>query len=449
MSDCFVHELELEVYEEERSILNTRFISGAMLYNGCLQECLKRCQLMQQSQEYQKARRLPKQTAERKQLFRKAIERHGFDEYKIHRWLTQYLKTFPFYEHLDSTICQKLASRAFIATRDFSVGLRGRPRFKNTKRMRSLEGKSNATGIRFKEGMILWKGLKLKPIYDLKDPDGVEAHALSCRIKYVRMIRKTVKGKIYYFAQLILEGKPLSTKTTLDAVVGIDLGPSTVAVVSENDASLSMITPMRDKSSRRLQRKIARSRELHKITTHRARKLYSNLAEVKRKEAMTRKKMLGKKVNEILAFGNIIKIEKLSYKAFQRCFGKSVGRHAPGMFVEKLRHRAENAGGKFIEINPYKTRLSQVCHGCGREEKKPLSQRLHRCPCGIEMQRDLYSAFLAVHVAEDHLDRSQAQDAWPGAQALLRQAVSRCQETARDEPELVRFGLKKTELFAC
>ncbi len=443
MSDSFVLELQLQVFEKEASILDKRFISGGMLYNGCLQECLKRCDLMKQSQQYQKARKLPKKSPERSKLFKEAKELYKFNEYKIHVWLTEYLKTFPFSQHLDSTVCQTIASRAFAAVKDYSLSVKGKPRFKKVKRMRSLEGKSNVTGIRFKDGFILWKGLKLTPLYDVKDKYGVEAHGLSCRIKYVRLIRRTVKEKVCYFAQLILEGKPLCKKPPQDAVVGIDLGPSTVAVVSENGASLSMITPMKDKSSKTLQRKISRSREVHKKTTKRASKLYKNLAEIKRKEAAMRKRMLGEKVNEISAFGNIIKIEKLSYKAFQRCFGKSVGRHAPGMFVEKLRRRAENAGGKFIEISPYKTKLSQVCHGCGHAEKKPLSQRFHTCSCGIEMHRDLYSAYLAIHVKEDYLDRSQAQEAWPGAQALLWQAVSRCKETARDKHELIRFGLRR------
>jgi transposase len=252
-----------------------------------------------------------------------------------------------------------------------------------------------------------------------------------------------IKEKVCYLAQLVLEGKPMCKKASPEAVVGVDLGPSTVAVVSENGATLSMITPMKDKSSKALQRKIARSRESHETMTTRAKKLYREFAEVKRKEAATRKRVLGEKANEILAFGNTIKIERLSYKAFQRCFGKSVGRHAPGMFVEKLHHKADKAGGKFIEINTYKTKLSQVCHGCNHEEKKPLNQRFHACTCGIEMHRDLYSAFLAVHVKDNHLDRSQAQDAWPCAQVLMWQAVSRCKETAKDEHEFVRFGFRR------
>ena len=38
------------------------------------------------------------------------------------------------------------------------------------------------------------------------------------------------------------------------------------------------------------------------------------------------------------------------------------------MFVEKLRRKAENAGGKVEDINTYRTKLSQACH-CGKNKK--------------------------------------------------------------------------------
>lgn len=45
-----------------------------------------------------------------------------------------------------------------------------------------------------------------------------------------------------------------------------------------------------------------------------------------------------------LRTGDIIKLEKLSYRAFQKLFGKSVGNRAPGMFVSHLVNKAERAG---------------------------------------------------------------------------------------------------------
>jgi len=66
-----------------------------------------------------------------------------------------------------------------------------------------------------------------------------------------------------------------------------------------------------------------------------------------RKQTTHRKTQHGRLVNIILQIGNHIKTEQLSYKAFQKVFGKSVGLRASGLFVEKLKRKAENAGGKW------------------------------------------------------------------------------------------------------
>jgi len=51
--------------------------------------------------------------------------------------------------------------------------------------------------------------------------------------------------------------------------------------------------------------------------------------------------------------------------------------------------------------------------------KKPLSQRRHTC-CGIDMQRDLYSAFLAkcIDVNTNSLDIARARLLWPGLEPV-------------------------------
>jgi putative transposase len=84
-----------------------------------------------------------------------------------------------------------------------------------------------------------------------------------------------------------------------------------------------------------------------------------------------------------------------------------------------------------IEFPTGATKLSRVCHGCGAIEKKRLSQRIHRCDCGVEMQRDLYSAFLARCVGDDGLLHvGLARERWPGAEPLLRAAWSEATQPA-------------------
>jgi hypothetical protein len=153
------------------------------------------------------------------------------------------------------------------------------------------------------------------------------------------------------------------------------------------------------------------------------------LAELWRRYAARRKNALGKLANEILVHGTTIKIEALSYKVWQKHWGKSMGRGAPGMLVAMLRRKVEQCGGQLLEFPTKDTKCSQFCHGCGTYKKKPLCQRVHTCPCGVgPLDRDIYSAFLAYHVdlASRTLDMGAAQAAFATLQcgAVAIQAQS-------------------------
>ena len=84
-----------------------------------------------------------------------------------------------------------------------------------------------------------------------------------------------------------------------------------------------------------------------------------------RKLAAHRKSLHGRLVHEIVAVGTTIITEKLSYRAWQKQFGKSVGLRAPGMFIELLRRTVASTGGTLVEVPTRTTKLSQFCHGCG------------------------------------------------------------------------------------
>ena len=107
-----------------------------------------------------------------------------------------------------------------------------------------------------------------------------------------------------------------------------------------------------------------------------------------------------------------------------RC--RSVRDRAPGMLVETIRRKAASAGGEHLyEYNPNTTALSQTCL-CGDRKKKPLKQRVHRCGCGVTEHRDLFSAYLGLHVRRgtdglDRLDLEAANTVW-----LHRQDIDGC-----------------------
>jgi len=461
-SDSFVLELPLKVNPAQERQLLVRLDCARQLYNACLSEALRRLTLMRQSRAWREAILIKKGKAKTESfsLLNKSFE---FREYDLHAFAVSTKNSCHIGDHLDVNTCQKIATRVFKAVQEYAFGNRGKPRFKGWNQLISAEGKCNTSGIRYRDNNILWSGLKLPVMLDMKDKHGVQAHALECRIKYLRIVCRKLSGKNRFYAQLIQEGKPKVKHAVSEGVVGLDLGPSTIAAVSGTEAFLepfcAELSPIQ-KNIRTIQRRLDRSRRACNPEAFRENgtikpgvrlvksKAYlrdqSTLYELHRRLAAYRKCLQGRLVNRVLAMGNTINLEKLSYRAWQRNFGKSVGFRAPGMFVSILRRKAESAGGTVNEF-PVQNRLSQTCHNCGEVKKKPLSQRWHSCSCGIHAQRDLYSAYLAAHVGGYGLDIRQAQSAWPGAEPLLRHAVSRCNQTVIGKVRFASFGLNRSQ----
>ena len=419
---------------------------------------MRRLRLVKQSKLYQNAKKIKGNKKERSAAFALANKTCNYSEYDLHAFATIARHSW-IGEHIDSNTAQKLATRAFNASQKVAFGLAKKVRFKGKNQLDSLEGKANTTGIRWLNQALVWGKLKLQPY--LKGNDPVILHGLSSRIKYVRLVRRRLNKKTRYYAQLICEGQPfVKPKNQIGSgVVGLDIGPSTIAIVGEHEARLNLFAwelKSQEKQIRRLQRRMERSRRANspenyhsdfvdskgrkkKGTVKKGSKKWNDSkaykvartakANLERKLAAHRKSSHGRLAHEIMKLGDIIKLEKLSYRAFQKLFGNSVVKRAPGEFVSRLKRLAESAGATVVEFSTHTTKLSQTCHRCGVIKKKSLSTRVHKCNCGVICQsRDVtcnvstYSAFLASFVDNNLLQVDLANIAWSGAQALLMAA---------------------------
>ena len=65
---------------------------------------------------------------------------------------------------------------------------------------------------------------------------------------------------------------------------------------------------------------------------------------------------------------------------------------APGMLLQFLEYKAEEAGIPFIKLDTRKVKPTQRCAACGAVAKKGLKDRVHRCACGHEDDRDANAA---------------------------------------------------------
>ena len=80
-------------------------------------------------------------------------------------------------------------------------------------------------------------------------------------------------------------------------------------------------------------------------------------------------------------------------------FGKSLGVHSPGKFMEVLKYKCELLNIEYKEIDSYKIKASQFNHVSGEYKKPKLSER-SKFIGGHKVQRDLYSAFLIKNTDE-------------------------------------------------
>jgi len=161
----FVHELPLIVSPGQEKQLLIRLDQARQLYNACLGETLRRLDLMRQSVLWQKARKIDIEDKKaRTAAFALAKNTYSFSEYDIHAFAGKIKKSCSIKDHLDAFTCQKIATRAFKTVSLYMFEVLGKPRFKGFNQLVSVEGKSNASGIRWKNDYVIWSKLKLTPI---------------------------------------------------------------------------------------------------------------------------------------------------------------------------------------------------------------------------------------------------------------------------------------------
>lgn len=449
-SPSFILELPLVVQPAAERILLGRFEAGRRLFNAVLDEALKRLALMRQSKAWQATRTMPK-GKERTAAFKDCSTRFGFSEYALHSVATAHKNAAGFADRLGAHETQKIGTRVWKSVSEYAFGARGRPRFKGRNRpLHSLEGKNNVAGIRWNAdtGCITWGKLVLPVRLPSKDQDPYVHAALKAGTKYCRLVWRMEHGKCRWFVQLVQSGTAPAKYDFLSSgqVVGLDVGPSNIAIVADEAVAIESFAPgvvQPWQHQRRLQRALDRSRRATNPgnynkngTAKKGRRTWNKskryldlqrqIAEVERQLAATRKKEHGELAHNILGLGNLIQTETLSYKAFQKMYGRSVKVRAPGMFIERLTRKAESAGGKLIELNTRSLRMSQYDHVSDSCTKKPLSQRWHRLggssDANVIVQRDCYSAFLAKHATEDGHSSSRLAEGWAVAEPLLERA---------------------------
>lgn len=439
--------LKTEKYQED--ILNKRFEIGRHIYNSLVNVTQKRYKEMIKTKKYRNL--LSSLTGDKKTdkpIWKQIDEmrkQFSLSEYSFHEDVKLMQKHFK--DNIDSFTAQKIATELWRSYDKLFYGNGKKVYYKKFGELNSLEGKSNKTGIRFKDDMIIWNGLKIPVVVDYDNY--YEYQAMQSNICYCRIVRKFIRNKYKFYVQIVFKGNPpIKVDAETGEIrhyigngdVGIDIGTSTIAISSQSDVKILELADRVqniENQKQKLLRKMDRSRRAtnpnnynedgtikkqgnKKVVWNKSnhyKKYQNELKELYRKQADIRKYQHECLANYIISLGNKIYVEKMNFTGLQRRakntekndkgkfkrkkrFGKSLANKAPSMLLAIIDRKLKYFGEELIEINTYEAKASQFNHFDETYTKKSLSQRWNDFN-GLKIQRDMYSAFLIMNIADD------------------------------------------------
>lgn len=224
----------------------------------------------------------------------------------------------------------------------------------------------------------------LKAIKDWTCSDEISSEHDFGTLKTCQIVR-TPSGK--WHCCLTCSGVPKEPQAKTDKSIGIDLGVKNLIAFSDGN---KISNP---KHFKKTQRKLAAAqRRLAALSNRDSRRPQAKLkvARIHEKTSNQRKDFYHKISKDLVKRFDKIALEKLNIKEMTKSNWRNLNREiqnaAWGELVHMLTYKAENAGKEIVLVDPRNT--SKMCSACGVLVDKTLSIRIHKCECGLEMDRD-------------------------------------------------------------
>lgn len=312
-----------------------------------------------------------------------------FDQQKE---LPELKQVFPEYRNINAQSLQENLRKLDRAYKSFfrrvSKGeTPGFPRFKSLQRFsgwsytqtgwKLLDSKLNLTGI----GAIKFRG----------------------KSKYTNPKTLTISRKNNkWYACLTYECEPKRSKGT--SKIGLDWGLQTFVTTIDTFGNTNKIKqPKELKKSLKKLKVLQQSLSRKKKGSNNRFKAKFKVSNLYNKITNKRKDFLHKTSSKIISEVSLIATEKLNSQNLldigTKSLSRNIGDSSPGTFIQMLKYKAEEAGVEFIEVPTKQVKPSQTCSSCGKQEKKDLTVRLHKCDCGLTLCRDINAAKVMLNWA--------------------------------------------------
>src|SRR5256885_2502455 len=282
-------------------------------------------------------------------------------------------------KQVHSQVLQNVAVRVDLAFKSFFrrriAGEKpGYPRFRGRDRYDSFTFPQSGFSITHDGRVVLSKIGSVKMVYHRP----IKGKLKTCTI------RRSSTGKWYVSFSSECEPERLEPTPTQ---VGIDVGLKTFATLSnEEEIANPRFFRQEEQALAKVQCKHSK---LAKGTPER-RKHRRVVARVHERIAFRRDNFTHQESRQIADRFGVICIEDLHVNRMvhNHCLAKSIHDAAWSEFFSKLSYKAEEAGRRYVAVNPAYT--SQDCSRCHHRQAMPLSERVYHCPCCLlSIDRDL------------------------------------------------------------
>lgn len=332
---------------------------------------------------------------------------HSVSYYEQQNCLPAFKEVWHEYKDINSQALQSTLKRVDFAYQRFFQGLGGYPKFKS---IRHYSGWSYPSFTGWKAHSIGDNGyLELAKIgqIQMRGRARVWGHPKALDILYRN-------GKWYASIVLEIDDTLLKNSRSTDTgIIAIDLGCND-AIAWTNGKENGLVPAPRflrqaEQKNKQLSKAKRRRRSPNfkkKIKASRRWKTANRkVGALSRKVAFQRQNWVHQETTRIVSSNSTVVTEKLEVKNMsakakkgkrkkqKAGLNKSILDVGMGMIKGTLKAKLADVSGVFLELPTKQVKPSQTCPKCGHQEKKDLSQRLHKCKkCAYAQQRDIAAA---------------------------------------------------------